>query len=253
MTNKSRANQTNKPKNKSIQVNTDNSHTKNLVQTNEGKQSENYRTENHCEPMNGKQQNNKGEIANKIAIIGLVVNVIMAIVTYSLYKEAVKGSNTAKDALEVTKTEFLSINQPFLQTDIIKIDPFVVGKNLSIIFSIRNIGIYPAKLTNLKISEQISKEIPDFFVKDSPNTLTGNVYITKDNPIVIPTNELTPIITEGMLDEIRKPGVVLYIEMYMEYKNLIDGSNRNYSCIILVDYKRNAKTAYVLNENANIK
>jgi len=201
---------------------------------------------------------NKSEV---ISAFSLCVNIVLATLTYSLYKIATTQSKIASDAVSISQSTFIEAqknfkisNAPYLQVEFAKLSQFIIDKPVNIDFIIRNLGVYPAKISKMNIGVSTTEKVPDFFIDDKKSGFEiGNTYITKDQPVGTPIYGIIPNLDKETYNKLVNGNWILYVEGSIEYYNLVDNGKRKYKFIIGISIKTKQLFSYPLNDNIDIK
>jgi len=152
-----------------------------------------YKPQANAETKAASQKDKKGNIieegnrqevkANTIAIIAVFVSVILAFVTYLLYKETTKASIENRNEFEIE-------HRPIIQIRSIDSIFFEYKQIPKIVFSLNNIGKYPARFDSGRF-QIIFDSKPDF--NDTSIWINQfesiKVYLTEGLPFTYTYNE----------------------------------------------------------------
>ncbi len=191
--------------------------------------------------------------ADRISLCAVLLTITLCWLSYKGYKQQTDSLKFQDSVFRVNQNNFEVSNEPFLQVEVLKIDSFKVGKPINIHFSIKNLGIYPAKVITIKMGGQIGKDEPDLFIENAPNYLNADNYIIKDSPMPLNTADNFQPITEDLFKSLKNSKNTFYAEMYILYKNLINNKNREYKLIIGIEPTHDNRFSYRLNENTDVK
>lgn len=165
------------------------------------------------------------------------------------FKLQKKGVQAQIDAFKETQKEFAISNEPYLQIVNAKIDSFVVGKPIKIMFDIQNIGNYPVKVIDAKTVTAIRISNPgmkDPVLNDSKGTNIINVYIVKGD------GQRYLTYTDNVLNQAQFYAVVhdkyyVWCTGIIKFKNIITNQIKTY--IFSIKIKPNQYGMAVTNDN----
>jgi len=185
----------------------------------------------HIPPV---EKEKKWSLANKIAVWGTVINLCLGVLTFLLFIEA---SSTLKEY----KTEFRSINEPYLQITIPRMERFEGFQKIVIKYDIVNLKEYPIQVVGEKtittfgpldsLKEFYDRFQPkfntDFNINELRELRNQNKYIIKDEPLKDSAFTLDNI-TPDVVDSANTGTFWIVFLGGVRYKNLVTNAQRTY-------------------------
>lgn len=175
--------------------------------------------------------------------IGVVVNIVVAVVTLFLFAQtkkatdaAVRSANTADSTFKETQKQFMKLNQPKLQLDTIFFLKFKAGQ--AIVYRVKVINTSSADVEIIRYCNaavfRVRRIFEDVF-SDCPPQEELPIYVNSNFPFTsdVITNR---VMSQGENDYLMRNKISFYIKGRIEYRNTIDDHHYYYNFQIQTVY-----------------
>lgn len=195
---------------------------------------------------------------NKVAAI--LVQAILAFLTYLLYRQAVNQSGSAiqaakaadssvritrnYDSLSITRQdsilksnqlEFIAENRPYVQIEVVRAPTFpeiIVKANPTIVYNLRNLGKQPIKIKNGTVWMDYGVNLDTNYFRRRKKFITSeNIYLIKEYPDHMTFRSLKALDSTDC-KKIKDGKMFIFFYGNLNYLNLLTGSNNSYEFII---------------------
>ncbi len=185
-----------------------------------------------------------GGIANIIAFIALIIGGFLAVYTYKVFKlgqdqsqSIIDAGYAAKRSVEQDSSQFLKLNEPFLQIEDYSVD-IKPGMPVIIKAKLANLGNFPVKIISYKMFNSI-KVSPPINGFDSIKSVGGipkilNAYISKESPFSM-TGSQPAFTTTKNLNALKLNKAYFWFGGVFVYQNLITDDIKTYKYLIRTD------------------